>query len=67
MNTDEKKEAKLKKCEELLTYLGIRVAHKYSASCPYSGYVNVDDICTIFLDEEKLKVLVSKLRNKVFW
>jgi hypothetical protein len=31
------------------------------------GYVNTDDLYDILMDEEKLKVLVAKLRNKAFW
>jgi hypothetical protein len=34
---------------------------------PGSLVISVDGLIDILMDDEKLKVLVSKLRNKAFW
>jgi hypothetical protein len=67
MSIDENKQVKLEKCERALEALKIPVSHRYHSSCPYSGYVRVDDLYDILMDEERLRVLVSKVRNKAFW
>lgn len=33
----------------------------------YTSSVKVGDLYDILMDEEKLKILISKLKNKAFW
>jgi len=52
------------KMAEVLRLIGIPSRIDYfGASQP----PKIEDLYDIIMDEEKLKVLVSKLRNKVFW
>jgi hypothetical protein len=54
------KEDKIDKACRLMEYLGISTDSLF-------GLADVVELYEIFTDEEKLKVLVSKLRNKAFW
>jgi hypothetical protein len=54
------KEEEIDKACRLMNYLGIVTDSLF-------GQVDVVSLYDIFTDEEKLKVLVSKLHNKAFW
>jgi hypothetical protein len=72
MNTDERNEqikeekrktALLKKVHAMMAFLEIPCANNYVND----EFMSVLDLYDILTNEEKLKVLVSKLRNKAFW
>lgn len=54
------KEERVDKACRLLNQLGIPTDSLF-------GQVDAIDLYNIFTDEEKLKELLSKLRNKAFW
>ena len=39
----------------------------YEEAYYYEKHISATDLYDILMDEEKLRVLVSKLRNKAFW
>lgn len=51
---------KLEEAEEFIGFLGIP---------PIIGTTNdfMMELCDYFMDDEKVKMLISKLRNKAFW
>jgi hypothetical protein len=61
---DVAKHSKLEKADELMKLLEIPTIPR-NPGCWTELYAI--DLYDIFMDEEKLKVLVSKLRNKAFW
>lgn len=67
MNIDEKEEKKQwDKAADLMKILDIPF-YAFSFPYPEEGKIKVTDLYDILMDEEKLRVLVSKLRNKAFW
>jgi len=57
---------KWKKAEDLCKMLDIPF-YAYTKPEPEEGKIKVTDLYDILMDEEKLKVLVSKLKLKAFW
>ena len=55
---EQKRFDKYQKAVDLCNILGIKVM---------IGSVYIEDLYDLFTDEEKLKVLVSKLKNRAFW
>jgi|HubBroStandDraft_2_1064218.scaffolds.fasta_scaffold1290511_2 hypothetical protein len=65
MNEDvDKRELKNNKAKEVMDLLEIPTI---PVNAPNWYEIYAMDLYDIFMDEEKLKVLVSKLRNKAFW
>lgn len=67
LNTPEERQAwrdKLEKARQLVEVLEIPCRPE-----PFGNWITVHahDLYDVLMDEEKLKVLVSKLRNKAFW
>jgi hypothetical protein len=66
--TDETEE-KVRKSKALMNILDIPYLDKTVYNTTTDDFANVcaTDLYDILMDEEKLRVLVSKLRNKAFW
>ena len=65
MNTDENED---KKVRDALKVLEIPCEPVYSQKKNFwVNAIDSKDLYDILMDEEKLRVLVSKLRNKAFW
>jgi hypothetical protein len=69
MNTDEREEEylnRIKKSHQMLKILEIPTDSN-GMVCWKPAKISSIDLYDILMDEERLKVLVSKLRNKAFW
>lgn len=66
MNIDENEDLNehLNKIHHLFDFLEIPY---HNSIITGSDHMSVFDLYDILMDEEKLRVLVSKLRNKAFW
>ena len=60
----EQKKTKLIKAYELMDFLDIPCCALKLVDGRHIGAIDLHDI---FIDEEKLKILISKLRNRAFW
>lgn len=74
--TPEEKEAMIKKAKDIMAKCKAILSLMDFLEIPYSmggafyqspPTINTFDLYDILMDEEKLRVLVSKLRNKAFW
>lgn len=66
IDENEEKLLKIRKSHEMLKVLEIPT-DSAGIVCWKPAKVSSTDLYDIFMDEEKLKVLVSKLHNKAFW
>ena len=67
MNTGEIEEQRLSKIRKAKEMVKILEIPSYGGVCWKSDTIYAIDLYDILMDEEKLRVLVFKLRNKAFW